>query len=238
VNSALRDMGMRSDNSSGRGDNAPMHASSDIRVVRCLDGLQYSFVILEHVYSGLHDTCSRIRSDHSALVPALWRCWSFVDVVHRIREITQALPGLSRKNAKLRAFLGATKDAEGFRHYIQHLRSELSKSPLNPSPVWGSLAWVDSANPASSHMVFTGAQIKDTKFTSCVFDRVECKWVSKVCLGVAGKSFNFDPIYEACLEFRDFVVPWAASTYKPGIRATGKPPIITISVVTLGKKEP
>ena len=108
-----------------------MHASSDIRIVKCLDGLHYSFEILGHIYSSLHEVCARVKADNSLLVPVLWRYWSFVDVVHRIREVAQALPGLSKKNKELIAFLDATALAEEFRHYIQHLRSELSKKDVN-----------------------------------------------------------------------------------------------------------
>jgi hypothetical protein len=214
-----------------------MHASSDIRIVKCLDGLHYSFEILEHIYSSLHEVCSQVKAEHSSLIPALWRCWSFVDVVHRIREIAQALPGLSKKNKELVAFLDATSLAEEFRHYIQHLRSELSKKDVNPFPVWGSLAWIDPDNPACSYLVVIGARISGTSYTGCVFDTVQGKWVSKVCLGVAGKSFNFDPIYEACLRFREFVVPWALSAYKPGIRTTTELPIIAMQLLVPKKEE-
>lgn len=205
-----------------------MHASSDIRIVKCLDGLHYSFEILEYTYSSLHEVCSRVKVDHSSLIPALWQCWSFVDVVHRIREIAQALPGLSHRNKELAAFLDTTQSAEEFRHYIQHLRSELSKKDVNPFPVWGSLAWVDPTDATCSYLVVIGAQVSGTKYTGCVFDTVEGKWVSRVCLGIGGKSFNFDPVYEACLKFRKFVIPWALSAYKPGVRTTTELPIIPI----------
>jgi hypothetical protein len=215
-----------------------MHASSDIRIVKCLDGLHYSFEILEYIYTSLHEVRSRVQVDHSSLIPALWRCWSFVDVVHRIREVAQALPGLSKKDKELVAFLDAPALAEEFRHSIQHLRSELSKKDVNPFPVWGSLAWVDPTNPARSYLVVIGARINGTSYTGCVFDMVERKWVSKVCLGVSGKSFNFDPIYEACLRFRDFVVPWALSTYKPDIQMTAELPIITIELLVSSQALP
>ncbi|HJW87537.1 MAG TPA: hypothetical protein VJ440_12970 [Candidatus Brocadiaceae bacterium] len=103
-----------------------MHASSDIRIVKCLDGLHYSFEILRYVYSSLHEACAKIKDDQEALIPAIWLCWSFVDVLHRIREIAQALPGLSGKDKELVSFLKETNLAEEYRHYIQHLRAELS----------------------------------------------------------------------------------------------------------------
>jgi hypothetical protein len=212
-----------------------MHASEDIRTVKCLDGLHYSFATLEYIYSDLHPTCCKIIKDHGAVVPALWRCWSFVDLVHRIREIAQALPGLSKKTPELVSFLDATKLAEDYRHYVQHLRGELSKRDVNPFPVWGSLSWVDSEDKSSSHTVFIGAQLKGTGVTSCVYDTLERRWVSLVCLGIAGSSFNFDPIYTVCARFRDFVIPWVLSSYKPGIHVTDKPRIMTVQF-RLGKK--
>jgi len=151
-----------------------------------------------------------------------------VDVVHRIREVAEALPGLSKKEQPLRAFLSATAVVEDFRHYIQHLRSELSKKDVNPFPVWGSLSWIDPSNELRAHIVVIGARVAKTSYTGPIFDLKEKRWVSKVCLGVAGKSLNFDPVYEAAMVFRDFVIPWTMSAYAPGIRTTTELPIMTI----------
>jgi hypothetical protein len=206
-------------------------ASSDIRIVKCLDGLHYSFESLRYVYSSLYDVCSRIPENQGALIPAIWQCWSFVDILHRIREIAQAMPGLSKKDIELVKFLKATKLTEEYRHYIQHLRSELSKKEINPFPVWGSLSWVDPKDISSTYLVMIGAQISGTSYSGCVYDTVERKWVSKVCLGIRGWSFNFDPIFKACDLFHDYIISWALSTYKPGIRITTELPIITLKVV-------
>ena len=207
-----------------------MHPSSDVRIVKCLDGLYYSFQMLEYINSSLYKDCLRVEIDHSSLIPALWRCWSFIDVVHRVREISQSLPGLSKRDKNLSTFLDATRLAKDYRNYVQHLRSELLNKDLNPFPVWGSLAWVDPVNPTYSYLAVFGAQVKGTSYAGCVFDTVEGRWVSRVCLSIGGMSFNFDPIYEECLRFRDFVVPWALSTYKPGIQMTTELPIITIQL--------
>src|SRR5215813_4395867 len=99
-----------------------MHAATDTRLIRCLDGLTLSFAILEEIHSELHAACAVLTVHKDRLPAAFWRCWSFVDTVHRIREVAQAIPGLSRNTPELRTFLGATSIAEGFRHYIQHLR--------------------------------------------------------------------------------------------------------------------
>jgi hypothetical protein len=166
-----------------------------------------SFAMLEHIYEDLHGVCADVKANTRSLSLAFLRCWSFIDTVHRIRELAQVVPGLSLKRAEVRRFLEATSIAEVFRHYIQHLRSELSKAPGNTFPVWGSLSWVDPDDPALTHTALAGAQVGETRFVGCVFDTVERKWVSKVSLSVDDRSFNFDPIYSECMQFRDFVVP-------------------------------
>lgn len=207
-----------------------MHASTDLRVLKCFDGLQHSFALLNHIYPPLYDLCLQLPTDPSALTPALWRCWSFVDVVHRLREVSQAIPGLSHKERHLVSFLEATTIVETYRHYIQHLRAELSKPTLDPYPVWGSLSWEDPMDPLCAHTIVFGVQIPGTGYSSCVLDLHKARWVSKVCLGIAGYSLNFDPIYNAALTFQDFILPWTLKAYKPGVKIRGTMPILTTKV--------
>src|SRR5262245_144033 len=118
-----------------------MLSALDLRKLRCMDGLHYSFQMLELSHDSLWTICCGIPGDNFNAVRGLASCWSFIDSLHRIREIAQAVPGLGRKHPEMRAFLDATELAEEFRHYIQHLRGELSHDPPNSFPVWGSLAW-------------------------------------------------------------------------------------------------
>jgi hypothetical protein len=64
-----------------------------------------------------------------------------------------------------------------------------------------------------------------------VYDRVNLAWVSRVALGVGGKSFNFDPVFEACNQFRPFIVPWMLRQYEPGIHIQTKLPILSVRFV-------
>lgn len=156
-----------------------MHATHDTRLVRCLDALSMSFSILEQIDSELYVTCARLPSDKVLLPSVFWRAWSFVDTVHRIREVAQAVPGLNSKTPEMRKFLGSTEVAESFRHYIQHLRGELSKIPGNTFPAWGSLVWVDPNDPHVTHMALAGAQVGETQYAGLVFDTVEKRLQSK-----------------------------------------------------------
>ncbi|MBS1154287.1 MAG: hypothetical protein H6R07_211 [Proteobacteria bacterium] len=205
-----------------------MHATNDTRLVRCLDGLSMSFAVIEQIDSELYDACSRLLSEKELLPAVFWRAWSFVDTVHRIREVAQAVPGLSSKTSEMRKFLTSTEVAESFRHYIQHLRGELSKRPGNTFPAWGSLAWVDPNDPQLTHMALAGAQVGETHYAGLVFDTVEQRWVSRVALSVGGLSFNFDLIAAECMDFRNFILPWLLQKYAPGINLKDELPIISM----------
>lgn len=207
-----------------------MHATHDTRLVRCLDALSMSFSILEQIDSELYATCARLPSDKALLPSVFWRAWSFVDTVHRIREVAQAVPGLNSKTPEMRKFLGSTEVAESFRHYIQHLRGELSKIPGNTFPAWGNLVWVDPNDPHVTHMALAGAQVGETQYVGLVFDTVEKRWVSRVALSVGGLSFNFDRITLECMEFRNFILPWLVQKFAPGINIKDELPIISVRI--------
>ncbi|MCH8863108.1 MAG: hypothetical protein IID51_11425 [Proteobacteria bacterium] len=200
----------------------------EVRNIRCFDGLHYSFELLSYFHSNLHPMCCEIIDDNAKVIPALACAWGFVDALHRIREISQSLPRLGDKHPEMRAFLSATALAEDYRHYIQHLRGELSKDPPNGFPVWGSLSWVDDKNEAESHIALFGAQIEGTGYSGCVYDRLEKKWVSKVCLGVGHRSFNFDKVYDSVLRFKEFVLPFVIEGASEEIKLHNKLPIMTM----------
>ncbi|RWC31566.1 hypothetical protein [Mesorhizobium sp.] len=201
-----------------------------VRTVRCFDGLHYSFELLDFYYRDLHSICSKIPSGSSNVVPALAHCWGFVDTLHRIRSIALALPSLNQKRQEMRAFLTITQLSETFRHYIQHLSGELSKDSPNTFPVWGSLAWVDDLDDQKSHLVMFGAVMGNTSFTGCVYDTWNNAWVSRVCLTLENSSFNFDPIYEAAMRFKGFVLPFAAEKGGAVVEYREKLPIMTMTM--------
>jgi hypothetical protein len=202
----------------------------EIRKVRSLDGLHYSFGLLNHFYLDLYETCCSIPTDNSQIVKALANCWGFIDALHRVREIAQSIPDLSVSHPEMRNFLSKTSLAEDYRHYIQHLRGELAKDPPNKFPVWGSLSWVDPDNEEISHLVILGANIEGTSYSGCVYDTEEKRWVSRVTLGVENHSFNFEPIREASQRFKEFVIPYLIEGASEYVKFHDKLQILTISI--------
>lgn len=210
-----------------------MSLQKDQRIPSIFEGLHVSFQIVELTYSELHETCIRIPTEPPALLTALWRGWSFVDAVHRMREIAQVLPGLSQRCRERRAFLDETKSAKQLRDYIQHLRSELSRREQRTSPVWGTLSWVDAQDPMVCHTALVGvAQGERAAYSSCVFDLRERRWVSKITLGLGPVSFNFDPVHAACLRFYRFIDEWFRSHHGLQPQDLEQVPVVTIRPAT------
>jgi hypothetical protein len=114
-----------------------------------LDGIRYAIEMADIAYSRLaqnllaysihSDTSPKKLTQHADL---FLDAWSFVDSVHRLREIAMQMP-ITKKNAPgLVAFLNSTKHAEEMRHIGQHLRRELDAIEQRHQPVHGILSWI------------------------------------------------------------------------------------------------
>ncbi|WP_297012657.1 hypothetical protein [Thalassospira sp.] len=178
------------------------------RYLQLFEALSVVFALCDMHMRDLEVDIHKIKDDPTELLRVLASCWSIVDCVHRTRELSQSVPGLSRNDPSLRKLLSATKSAEEFRHYIQHLRNELSNPDSVTTPVWGSLSWVDEENDQLCYTAMIGTMYEGTNHYSCVYDRYNNRWVSRVALTVKGTTFNFDPAAEAVAEFRKFILNW------------------------------
>lgn len=70
-----------------------MHASSDIRLVKCFDGLHYSFELLEHIYSSLHEVCLQVTDCRDASISAYERGNLDRACGRRANSRTRRMPG-------------------------------------------------------------------------------------------------------------------------------------------------
>ncbi|RJQ50875.1 MAG: hypothetical protein C4530_20920 [Desulfobacteraceae bacterium] len=55
--------------------------------------------------------------------------------------------------------------------------------------------------------------------------------MSKVCLGVNEKSFNFDKIFDSAIRFKDFILPFLLEGSSDEIKFREKLPIFSMEVV-------
>ena len=206
--------------------------------IKCCEGLHYSFELLDINFTTLYDKCIGIPENTENNLFALTQGWFIVDLVHRIREISQTVPGLSHNEPKLKNFLRETKVAEDFRHYIQHLRAELTKSDLIQTPVWGTLSWIDPEDKNCSYIAITGSRLENTSYPGCTFDIIQNQWISRVCLCIGDFSFDFDLVYEATQIFKEFIYSWMKNSLGIEIKKNQKLPILKtfIQPTTKGEK--
>jgi hypothetical protein len=194
-----------------------VHAKDDPRLIRFRDGFWFSRALLRREVVELERIRAKLRPDaRDGLLHTVATVWQIVDAVHRVRDLAQATPGVSQRDAAVRTFLGATTIAEQFRHYVQHLRGELAKPEVDRFPVWGSVSWVSAEDEGVMFTAVTGAVAAETEISGGVYDRVERRWVSRVSLSIRGVVFNVDPIVEATLTFCDHALA-AIAAMQPGL---------------------
>ena len=209
-------------------------SNRELKRLRNAEALFYSYELLRISHESMWPACCSIPVDNSSVFTALASCWTFIDSLHRIREIAQGAPGINSTSAEMRSFLEATAPAASYRHYIQHLRREVTKDPPDAAPVYGSIAWVDPDDSQLCHTAILGVGIAAQSSTSCVFDTQENRWVSKVALGVAGHSFNFDPMWAKAEEARAYLLPLL--TYEAPIQ--WPPPVLPIFSARFDLRKP
>ena len=182
-----------------------------------------SFTMLESIQNELYETCTKIPGDERQLTIAMLKAWSFVDVVHRIRELSSTLPGLSTRTPALLRFLKESRPAEDFRNYIQHLRGELMEPTPNTFPVWGAISWIDPVDPHICYSAHSGTSVGSITTTFVLIDTHTGYWVSRVALNCLDKLFHFDLIFDECMQYRDFILPWILQTFTAPLKTLTEP---------------
>jgi hypothetical protein len=105
------------------------------KLVFYLDGLRYSFQMANLVFDRLKETLNEIAQCHSKdeytekqISSVLLDAWTLIDICHRVRELVQQMPRLTRKPPSFQVFLRETECIESLRHYVCH--RALQNQPL------------------------------------------------------------------------------------------------------------
>lgn len=186
-------------------NNLSLSNEQKFKLIRFIDGMNYTFILLDYSYSLLYESCLLIEKEKSNIAAALSHCWQIIDMTHRIREMCQNIPRLSKNDPNVKVFLQNTEPAEKFRHYVQHLRNELAKSNYDKFPVFGSLSWIDDKKPTKFYIAIIGTQLEGIANHGLVYDRLKKEFISKVALSVKNMTYNFDLIYKFTINFKSFI---------------------------------
>jgi len=211
---------------------AGMHPKDDPRIYRILDAVNFSELSLVTQHALLEQAIASISEDEpESIVRAMMTAWAIVDCVHRVRELAEGTPGLGKSCAERSRFLDATKVCHDFRNYIQHLRQELLKPDLDEFPVWGSFSWVDPSDQSTCCTVLTGTRVGKVSVQSCVYDRLERRWVSRTTLCLGRASLNIDPVVEETKAFCHFIQRWILGQKSGQIQIQYRLPIIRTKII-------
>ena len=184
-----------------------------------LDGLKHSLEMLYLIFSRLEKNLANIVSCYEKQdnggklsVGALLDAWSFIDVVHRIRELIQQTPQMSKRASAIQIFLRSTSQIEDLRHYIQHLRTAIPKLPIESNPLWGSLSWVPPNDQTKCYSIFPGSSFVvgtgKISASSCVYDQVEKRFIQDLILEAFGKVVDLKKVYTYICELESYIEEW------------------------------
>lgn len=205
-------------------ENSPtrrMPVTLDHRSILYLDGIRYSTQLVDLAYSRLEGTLEKLlhKDDKQGavgnlIVEAISDAWAFVDSLHRLRGLVQQLPGLKQNQPQLQIFLRKSKQAEDFRHYIQHLRNNIDDHVRTKMPLWGTISWTWT-NPetglAENHMIIPGTYFSDCRVVGCTFDTHAGHFIENLVLHVGPIRVDLAGLHSRVAQFWE----WFEGHIKP-----------------------
>ena len=188
------------------------------RLAFYLEGLFYAFemesIVLKRLKGGLQRLQRRFQTKtslHPATVYPLLDAWSYVDVIHRLRELLRQVPKLKTRDAAVKSFLDETASADHLRRYVQHMRRQTGTTPGPAGPLWGALSWVDSDGGTEvCHVEASGTQRTGIRAWACPYDREESRFRTKLVLVADNLTFDIEAAHQAVQGLRRFMDAWVS----------------------------
>ncbi|MEX2091628.1 MAG: hypothetical protein WD971_03075 [Pirellulales bacterium] len=145
------------------------------RQILYFDALRISAEIADTAFNRLHRLLAdisdkrhnEVNCDHNDLfspqaqnaVPAMLDAYSFIDSVHRFREVLQITPGL-RHNAPFELFMRRTSGVKELRNIVQHLNRHVDRIAHEGWAALGTLTWLGPSavtnGPPSAYVLQAG----------------------------------------------------------------------------------
>jgi len=180
-----------------------------------LDALKYSFIAAEKSFGELRVCLEEKESfdldgaSEDRAVAMVSCAWGLVDAGHRVRELIQQIPMLKKNAAEIQVFLRATENIENLRHYVQHLRTGISRLPEKSTPIWGVVSWVSEKNDEDCYTVLLGTAREDVNVFSCTYDTVNREFVQRIMLSVNEVNVDLAEVRERLAAVSNYLAEWA-----------------------------
>jgi hypothetical protein len=145
------------------------------RQILYLDALRLSAEMADAAFNRLQDLLLGITAERDAeltgnserggsvpthkVISAMLDAYSFIDAIHRFRELLQVTPGV-KHNAPYELFMRQTKDVRELRHIVQHLNREVDRIAQEGWAALGTLTWLGPSavpdGPPSAYILQAG----------------------------------------------------------------------------------
>lgn len=202
--------------------------SVDRRVVLYLDGIRYSIQVADLVYDRLVNTLHRIarlpggsRELGQAIVEATSDAWSFIDSLHRLRELVQQLPGLRHHETAVQVFLKSTRAVDEFRNYVQHFRNGIDRFAAAERPLWGALSWPEGTDLEAGRcpIIVPGTFYPGVVFPGCVFDPRTGRFEGGISIETGDQALDLTEIRGRLEQFVGWFEGWFSTAFADGERS-------------------
>jgi hypothetical protein len=153
------------------------------------------------------------------IASALSDSWTIVDTAHRLRQLVDQMPGISKKDPSIQLFLRGTRIAEDLRNYVQHLRGEMDNLVALELPVWGTLSWRSAAKPEGAqfgHIIIPGTFYQGLIMHGPTYglDRRIAKEVERIELAAGGHCIIIDEVVSKIKGFGSWVEKWIGPQFE------------------------
>jgi hypothetical protein len=187
------------------------------QAVQFLDAIRLSAEMAEVLGAEIRACVDAIEAEfpqparRTTAVRAVLGLWSLVDVTNRLRELVQQAPGLKKKDPDLQRFLRTTANVETLRHYVQHLRNQISRGPEKSTPVWGVVAWVSATDRNRSFSMLTGSPHPSHSIYTIAVDTHEGRFAHDLILSVNNVLIDVPQLLDQIRQLSPIVERWAES---------------------------
>lgn len=180
----------------------------------CLQGLSVAAAVCQLAFRRAKHAATALEShiDNGApfdlVVELLSDVWTFVDHIHRYRELIDRAPYLPKNDPIFRVFLDQTQVCEELRHYVQHLKGRVT-SWNGGSPLWGSVAWVSEADRLRCFSLTPIDPVLGGSGASIAFDNLLQQFNCRFQVEAGGHRLELDTVLERMSRLDEEIASWS-----------------------------
>lgn len=217
---------------------APRRIESDptrVRaLLRCLDGLRFAFQTCFAAHDRVRTVLRKIEANWEQgaatedAIAASGDLWLIVDCLQRIRLLLDRAPVLPKREPDIQAFMRALQPVENLRHYIQHVKGEISGDD-GGAPLWGVVSWTGSDDSRECFTLVLGTLHLAQSLAGIAYDRQAGFFVRTLELSAGQDSIDVDSLVGRARRLDSQIGAWANSiTFEDGQKYDYRPEVLPV----------